>query len=114
MDMQKFADRIKEEKNKMFKVFPSGKMIVASMAAGAAVFALGGKPNVTEATDGRPTEKTVEMNTAHIIGLLAMGLGGTLAMKDGFEYGMNEDKKGKKTRSAEEFNAYARKVAHTK
>ena len=114
MDMQKFVDKIKDGKAKIEGVFPSGGLIAASAVAGAIIFALGGKPKMVKATDGHPTEEAVEINVSHLIGLLAMGLGGTLAMKDGFEYGMNEDKKGKKTMSAEEFNAYARKVAHTK
>ena len=95
MDLQKLANDIKKKSDKMLKVFPSGKKAVVGFALGAATMGLGGMPKMVEATDGRPTEKAVEVNVAHVIGLLAMGVSGTVAMAEGFDYAMNSDKKTK-------------------
>jgi len=107
MDMQKYADGIKNNPNKKLKVFPSGKKIVAGLALGAATIALGGTPNVVDATDGRPTEKAVELNALHVVGLLAMGAAGTVAMVEGMEHALSSSKEDKKTKklSPEEIKA---------
>lgn len=98
MDMQKYADEIKNNPSKKLKVFPSGKKIVAGLALGAATMFAGGVTQMKDATDGRPGERAAEMNVAHIIGLLGMTAAGAVAMKEGAKYMINEAKEGKKTK----------------
>lgn len=105
MDMQKYADEIKNNPSKKLKVFPSGKKIAAGLALGAATMVAGGAMPMSQATDGRPGEFAAEMNVAHVIGLLGMTAAGAVAMKEGAEYMINEAKEDKKTKqlSAQDF-----------
>ena len=94
MDMQKYADEIKNNPSKKLKVLACG----ASFALGAATMVAGGVTQMKDATDGRPGERAAEMNVAHIIGLLGMTAAGAVAMKEGAKYMINEAKEGKKTK----------------
>lgn len=93
MSMQKFANEIKNNPDKKLKVFPSGKTIVAGLALGAATMAMGGMPNMVEATDGHPGAQAVDINLAHMAGAVITAGALGLAMKEGFEYDTNKTKK---------------------
>ena len=106
MDMQKYADEIKSKPNKMLKVFPSGKKIVAGLALGAATMALGGTPMTSDVIDN-PGAKSIDLNVVHTVGLLAMTAAGAVAMKEGLDYISSESKAETKTKklSPEEIKA---------
>ena len=89
MDMQKYADEIKNNPNKKLTVFKSGKSILAGLTLSAATMVAGGITPMTDATEGRPGERAAEMNVAHVIGLLGMTAAGAVAMKEGAEYMIN-------------------------
>ena len=102
MGMQKYADEIKNNPKKKLNVFScgiSGKKNAAGLTlVGAATMFAGGVSPMKDATDGRPGERAVEMNVAHVVGLLAMTAGGAVAMKEGAERIANEAKEDKKTK----------------
>ena len=95
MSLQKFADQMKAKKDKMLKVFPSGKECAMAIAAGAGIFALSGQTKTTDAVDGRPGEKAVSMNLGHLLGVVLAGGGASLALAEGLNNAGKNDKKTK-------------------